>query len=60
MAPWENVAEGKTLPVPQGYVVVRGGHVCGKASILTITVNPADMPRLLPKPAPKGWDQIEA
>jgi hypothetical protein len=60
MAPWDNVAEGKTLPVPQGFVVVRGGHFCGKASILSITVNPADMPRLLPKPAPKGWDQIEA
>jgi hypothetical protein len=47
LAPWDNPAEGQTLPVPAGAVVVRGGHFCGKESLLTIHVNPADMPKYL-------------
>ena len=47
-APWNNPAEGQTLPVPVGAVVVRGGHFCGKESLLCLTVNPADMPKYLP------------
>ncbi len=49
-APWDNPAEGASVPVPQGFCIVRGGHFCGKESLLSIYVNPADMPRLLPSP----------
>ena len=46
LAPWDpRQIEGKTVPVPAGAVVVRGGYFCGKESILTLHVNPADMPR---------------
>jgi hypothetical protein len=48
VAPWNNTAEGMTVPVPAGVVVVRGGHFCGKESSLCIIVNPADMPKYLP------------
>jgi len=47
-APWDNPAEGQTVPIPQGMVVVRGGHFCGKESMLTLHVHPADMPKYLP------------
>ena len=47
MAPWNNPAEGQLLPVPIGACVVRGGYFCGKESLLTIHVNPADMPKYL-------------
>lgn len=50
IAPWENPAEGMTLPIPAGMIMVRGGHFCGKESQLSLYVNPADMPRYLPKP----------
>lgn len=50
LAPWDNPAEGKTLPIPQGFVCVRGGHFCGKELPLSIMVNPADMPKYLPRP----------
>lgn len=49
LAPWNNYAEGKTLPIPQGFAVVRGGHFCGKAATLAIMVNPADMPKYIAK-----------
>jgi hypothetical protein len=46
MAPWDaGQIEGKQLPIPQGFLVVRGGYFCGKESLLSIYVNPADMPR---------------
>jgi hypothetical protein len=66
VAPWENRAEGATIPIPQGHVVVSCGHFCGKPSMLSIYVHPADMPKLLPNmnaaqaATPKGWDQVEA
>ena len=44
-APWDNPYEGKSIPVPPGYVVVEGGHFCGKEKMLYITFNPSDMPR---------------
>jgi hypothetical protein len=47
MWPGHNYAEGKSLPVPEGTVVVRGGTFCGKQSRLTLYVNPADMPKHL-------------
>lgn len=47
LAPWNNPAEGVTLPIPQGMVCVRGGYFCGKESTLSILVNPADMPRYI-------------
>jgi hypothetical protein len=34
--PWDNPAEGKTLPLPDGAVVVRTGYFCGKVSQATI------------------------
>jgi hypothetical protein len=49
MAPWDpQQIEGKTIEVPPGAVMVSAGHFCGKASVLSITCNPADMPKLLP------------
>jgi hypothetical protein len=48
LAPWDpRQIEGQSLPIPQGYCVVRGGHFCGKQSLLAIYVNPADMPKYL-------------
>ena len=44
-APWDNKFEGKTIDIPLGFVVVRGGHFCGKQSTLTIYVNPNDAPK---------------
>ena len=49
LAPWDSrQVEGQSVPVPAGMIVVRGGHFCGKESILCLHVNPADMPRYLP------------
>jgi hypothetical protein len=48
-APWDGrQVEGLAVPVPRGSIVVRGGHFCGKESVLCLHVNPADMPKLLP------------
>jgi hypothetical protein len=49
MAPWDaRQIEGVSLPIMPGACVVRGGHFCGKESVLTIYVHPSDMPRYLP------------
>ena len=40
MAPWENPAEGVTLPIPLGAIVVCTGHFCGKTAIAYIYANP--------------------
>lgn len=50
-APWNNPAEGKTLPLPQGAVCVMQSDFCGKDCGLTIYINPEDMPKLLPAAA---------
>jgi len=42
MHPWSNPAEGKTLPLPSGYVVVSGGTFCGKPAAITLYINPHD------------------
>ena len=42
MAPWSNPAEGKTLPLPSGYIVVSGGTFCGKPAAITLYINPHD------------------
>lgn len=47
--PWDNKAEGASVPIPVGSVMVRGGFFCGKESLLCIYVNPADMPKYLTK-----------
>jgi hypothetical protein len=47
VAPWNQTAEGQTVPVPQGAVCVRHSMFCGKDMGLSFYVNPADMPRLL-------------
>jgi hypothetical protein len=50
MAPWDiRQIEGQSIDIPQGHCVIRSGYFCGKTSILTIYVNPADMPKLLPQ-----------
>jgi hypothetical protein len=51
LAPWVNHAEGASVPIPPGMVMVEGGTFCGKPSLLRITVNPADMPKFLSGPA---------
>ena len=48
VAPWNNSAEGMSVPVPVGMVIVQGGCFCGKDSTLSIHVNPQDMPKYLP------------
>lgn len=47
VAPWVNVAEGKTLDIPQGCAVVEHAYFCGKDCGLTIYLNPADLPKQL-------------
>lgn len=47
-APWNNGAEGQTTRIPLGAVVVRHSFFQGQDCGLTISVNPGDMPRLLP------------
>jgi len=47
LAPWDpRQVEGATVPLPQGHVVVRGGHFCGKESLLALYVHPADIARI--------------
>ncbi len=46
-APWNNPFEGLECNIPQGFVIVEGGWFLGKVSILTIYVNPEDMPKLI-------------
>jgi len=46
-APWDNMFEGKTVDVPEGFVIVRGGYFCGKTATLFINVNPANMPKFI-------------
>lgn len=42
-APWDNPYEGKEIKIPEGYVVVEGGHFCGKPRNLYINVNPGNV-----------------
>lgn len=46
-APWNNQGEGQKIPIPVGGIMVQGGYFCGKESLLTLYVNPADMPKFL-------------
>jgi len=57
MAPWDNPAEGQTLPIPAGFAVVRSCMFCGKDLGLTITVNPADMPKYITAPVELSADE---
>jgi len=47
VAPWQNPANGSTLPIPPGVVVIKHGVFMGKPATAYIYVNPADMPALL-------------
>jgi hypothetical protein len=47
-APWHNPFEGKRIELPAGNVIVEHAMFCGQDCGLTIYVNPADMPRMLP------------
>ena len=40
--PDHNTWEGRSVPIPQGFAIVRGGHFCGKASTLSIYLRPED------------------
>lgn len=48
VAPWNNQAEGATVQIPQGAVIVCNSIHCGRECGLTVYVNPADMAALLP------------
>ncbi len=50
MWPGSHAAEGMTLPIPQGAVVVEHCIFCGKDLGLRFYINPADMPKYLPAP----------
>lgn len=50
MAPWANPAEGVTLSLPPGFLVVRHGMFQGRDVGLTIYVHPDDLAGLLPEP----------
>lgn len=50
-APWENFAEGKDVPLPQGKMIVRHTRSCGADLGLTFYINPADAPKLIGKAA---------
>jgi hypothetical protein len=46
-APWVNHAEGASIPIPAGHIVVEHSIFCGRDCGLRLWVNPADMPKLL-------------
>jgi len=48
MPPWKNVAEGKTVPIPDGWAVVEQSYFCGRDHGLTIHVNPRTLSGALP------------
>jgi hypothetical protein len=48
MAPWENPAEGQSLPIAPGACVVQHTLFCGSDLGLRIYVHPSDMAPLLP------------
>ena len=56
-APWLNVAEGVTVEIPQGAVVVEYARYQGQVSIF-IHVNSADMPKWLPNPQVKAINAV--
>jgi hypothetical protein len=60
VAPWDQVAEGKSVEIPRGACVVEGGHFCGKQSTLRIYIHPDDMPRYLPTAMATAHAEIEA
>lgn len=47
IAPWANPAEGQTIQIPEGAVIVEHSMFCGQDAGLTFYVNPANMPSLL-------------
>jgi hypothetical protein len=40
VAPWNNPIEGKTFPLPPGYLIVEHTIFCGKDCGLTVYMNP--------------------
>ncbi len=48
MAPWENPAEGCTLQIPSGFVVVCRRQFQGRERPLAIYAHPRDLAALLP------------
>lgn len=45
VAPWVNLAEGKTVEIPRGAAIVMHSIFCGKDSGITIYMNLDDMPK---------------
>lgn len=46
-APWINSAEGQTVPVPVGVIIVQHTQYCGKDLGLTFYVNSENAPKWL-------------
>ena len=46
-APWNNPYEGLTIQIPIDCLIIRAGYFCGQESMLTIFVNPANMPKFI-------------
>ena len=47
-APWLNVVEGATVPLPADVLIVEHSIFCGKDCGLTIYANPVNLPKWLP------------
>lgn len=41
-APWNNHREGESVPIPEGFAVIRLGWFCGKDALASIYMNPTD------------------
>lgn len=48
LAPWDNPAEGKTVPLEPGVAVVCTGVFCGKTATMTIYIHPDNAAKLIP------------
>jgi len=46
-APWVNVIEGATVPLPEGVVIAEYSRFMGKETGVTFYMNPADAPLML-------------
>jgi hypothetical protein len=45
--PMDNEAEGARVALKPDHVIICTGHFCGKESMMTIYVHPANMPKLI-------------
>lgn len=47
--PWAKPYNGMEIPIPEGWVIVQAGTLCGKPATPCIYCNPANMPQLIPQ-----------